>query len=278
MAKRLPWYRTHPEISIVFLVGIVLILVGGICVLLGCPYRAAVFSGIGGSLTAAAVVSGLSVMNSAAADESFSEFCALGIKRSYFYRTRIDDDQWCGWLRGARVHCTLLGIAHHRWCEDGTFPDALRESLQRGVIVKFLFLDPSSEAAKQRVREDIRAARNNYPGNKENRLDLSGDFEKKLAPEMRDRLRLYAYNATPSSGTQWFDDFMIVTHYLAGFPNVTSPALRVEAVKTDPGSQSLYDIYAENLRKVEQEFSVPIDEDWVRAALTGGRRGYLERV
>jgi hypothetical protein len=265
---RLTPLRTRPEITITLLIGTVLILVGGICVLVGWPYRAAVFSGIGGSLAAAAVVSGLNAINDAASDEPFLEFRALGIKRSYFHRTKIGD-QWCGWLRGARVHCTLLGIAHHRWCEDGSFPGALRESLERGVIVKFLFLDPSSEAAKQRVREDIRAARNTIQAIQES-IRFIWNFREELAPEVQERLRLYAYNATPSSGTQWFDDFMIVTHYLAGFPNVTSPALRVEAVKTEPGGQNLYDIYAENLRKVEQEFSVVIDANWVRLHLPAG--------
>lgn len=273
MAKRLPWYRTHPEISIVFLVGIVLILVGGICVLLGCPYRAAVFSGIGGSLTAAAVVSGLSVMNSAAADESFSEFCALGIKRSYFYRTRIDDDQWCKWLREAKVHCTLLGIAHHKWCGDGNFPNALRDSLNRGVQVKFLFLDPGSEAAKLRAREDVRAARNTIQEIQDS-IRFIWNLREQLAPDAKERLKLYVYNATPSSGTQWFDNFMVVTHYLAGFPNVTSPALLVEPVKTEVGERNLYDIYIENLTKVQESFSVPINEDWIRDHLPaeGGAR------
>lgn len=60
---------------------------------------------------------------------------------------------------------------------------------------------------------------------------------------------------------------MIVTHYLAGFPNVTSPALVVEPVKTESGEQSLYDIYEENLKKVEQSFSKIIDEDWIRVHL-----------
>jgi hypothetical protein len=268
LAWRLVPLRTHPEITITFLIGVVLILVGGIFVFVGWPYRAAVFSGIGGSLAAAAVVSGLSAINDSANDEPFLEFRALGIKRSYFHRTKIGD-QWCKWLREAHVHCTLLGIAHHKWCEDGSFPDALRESLQRGVTVKFLFLDPSSEAAKQRVREDIRAARNTIQAI-QGSIRFIWEFREELAPEMKDRIKLYVYNATPSSGTQWFDDFMIVTHYLAGFPNVTSPALRVEAVKTESDSQSLYDIYAENLRKVEQKFSVLIDADWIGQHLPVG--------
>jgi hypothetical protein len=262
LARRFLSFREHPEIAITLLVGIALILIGGIFVLLGWPYRAAVLSGIGGSIAAAALVSGLSPLN----DELFQEFRALGIKRSFFYRTKIDDDQWCRWLREARVHCTLLGIAHHKWCEDGSFPDALRDCLNRGVQVKFLFLDPTSEVARQRAREDVRAARNTIQEIQDS-IRFVWNLREGLTPEARERLRLYVYNATPSSGTQWFDNFMIVTHYLAGFPNVTSPALLVESVKTEPGSRNLYDIYIENVRKVEERFSTAVDGEWIREHL-----------
>jgi hypothetical protein len=234
--------------------------------LLGCPYRAAVFSGIGGSLTAAAVVSGLGVMNSAANDESFAEFRALGIRRSYFHRTRIEDDQWCKWLRGAKEHCTLLGIAHHKWCGDGDFPNALRDCLGRGVQVKFLFLDPGTGAARLRTREDVRAARNTIQEIQDS-IRFIWNLREQLAPEAKQRLTLYVYDATPSSGTQWFDDFMVVTHYLAGFPNVTSPALLVVPVKTEPGERNLYEIYSENLKKVEENFSTVVDDAWITGHL-----------
>jgi hypothetical protein len=264
VALRFYSFRRHPEILVTFLIGIALILVGGIFVLVHWPYRAAVLSGIGGSLTAAALVSGFSSVD----DESFAEFRALGIRKSYFHRTRIEEGKWCKWLREAKKQCTLLGIAHHKWCADGGFPNALRESLNRGVEVKFLFLDPASEAAKLRAREDVRAARNTIQEIQDS-IRFIWNLREQLAPEAKQHLRLYVYNATPSSGTQWFDDFMVVTHYLAGFPNVTSPALVVERVETEPGEQSLYEIYEENLKKVEQSFSKIIDEDWIRVHLPG---------
>jgi Domain of unknown function (DUF5919) len=255
-------FRRHPEILVTFLIGVVLILAGGICVLLQWPYRAAVLSGIGGSLAAAALVSSFASID----DESYTEFRALGIRKSYFHRTRIEESKWCKWLREAKRHCTLLGIAHHKWCADGSFPNALRESLNRGVEVKFFFLDPGSEAAKLRVREDVRAARNTIQEIQES-IRFIWNIREQLAPPAKQHLKLYVYNATPSSGTQWFDDFMVVTHYLAGFPNVTSPALVVERVTTEPGEPSLYEIYEENLKKVEQSYSKVIDENWIRIHL-----------
>jgi hypothetical protein len=260
--------RKRPDIGMTLLVGTVLVLLGGVFVLVGWPYRGAVSSGIGGSLIAAAVVSGLSPIN----DEAFQEFRALGVKRSYFHRTKIPDDQWCKWLRESRLHCTLLGIAHHKWCEDGNFPEALQEALRRGVKVKFLFLDPDSNVAQQRAREDTRAARNTIQ-EIQDAIKFIWALREDLVHGDQGRLELWVYNATPSSGTQWFDNFMIVTHYLAGFPNVTSPALLVEGSPTEPGTKNLYDIYMENVRRVEDRFSTRIDEDWIRNHLPREEEG-----
>lgn len=240
------------------LVGIVLICCGGICVLVGWPYRAAVLSGIGGSLAAAAVVSGLSPLN----DESFHEFRELGIKRSFFNRAKIEDDQWCKWLRGARQHCTLLGIAHGKWCEAEWFPDALQDSLRRGVKVTFLFLDPDCPSAHQRAREDTRANRNTINAIQDSIRFVWG-LRQAVPEDHRGNLRLFVYDSTPSSGTSWIDNFMIVTHYLAGFANVTSPALWVEPVRTEPDTRNLYDIYMENLKKVQERFATEVDEAWI---------------
>jgi hypothetical protein len=250
-------FRRRPDIAVTFLVGVILVLLGGVFVLRGWPYRAAVFSGVGGSLIAAALVSGMSPLN----DEAFQEFQGLGIKRSFFYRSKVDDSQWCKWLREARIQCTLLGIAHHKWCEESDFPEALEDALRRGVKVKFLFLDPSSAAAGQRTKEDKRAGRNTVQAILDS-IKFLWTFRQTLPPEVANNLRLYIYDATPSSGTSWFDNFMIVTHYLAGFANVTSPALRIEPVPTESGVRNLYDIYMENIKKVEESFSREIDAQW----------------
>jgi hypothetical protein len=72
-------------------------------------------------------------------------------------------------------------------------------------------------------------------------------------------LKLYVYSATPSSGMTWIDDFMLVTHYLAGFANVVSPAFLIEPIKLKSERQNLFSIYAENVRKLE-ESAVEITE------------------
>jgi hypothetical protein len=50
---------------------------------------------------------------------------------------------------------------------------------------------------------------------------------------------------------------MIVTHYLAGYPNRTSPAFKVE----DLGEQSLFGIFKMNIEKIRQKAStIEIDD------------------
>jgi hypothetical protein len=42
----------------------------------------------------------------------------------------------------------------------------------------------------------------------------------------------------------------VVTHYLAGFANVTSPALIVKPVETGPDASDLYRTYEENAERL----------------------------
>jgi hypothetical protein len=117
-----------------------------------------------------------------------------------------------------------------------------------------LFLDPFSEAARLRAEEEredttkiIRKSIAIIWGIRKNL--------KKERPELSGRLKLYVYNATPSSGVTWIDKFMVATHYLAGFPNLTSPALFVEPSKPGEEESNLYEIYADNIRHIRERNS-----------------------
>jgi hypothetical protein len=59
------------------------------------------------------------------------------------------------------------------------------------------------------------------------------------------------YDSTPSTGATWIDDFMIVTHYLAGFPNRTSPAFKIE----DVGPESLFSVFKLNIERIREKVS-----------------------
>ena len=65
-------------------------------------------------------------------------------------------------------------------------------------------------------------------------------------------------------GVTWIDDrFMVVTHILAGSMNVTSPCLVLEPSRYNSSEQSqdLYETYATNEQRIENEFSEEITEE-----------------
>jgi hypothetical protein len=51
---------------------------------------------------------------------------------------------------------------------------------------------------------------------------------------------------------------MLVTHYLAGFNNLTAPALRVES---SPTPRSPYAVYAKNVDRIREKFSAEVTDD-----------------
>ena len=59
---------------------------------------------------------------------------------------------------------------------------------------------------------------------------------------------------------------MLVTHYLAGLPDATSPALLL--TRPEIGMErSLYDVYADNLEEIIQRMSKPVDESNIQEFL-----------
>jgi hypothetical protein len=206
--------------------------------------RGSLLVGIGSSAIAAALVAYLGPFSEAA----YRRFISLGIDRAWPSREAVNKRDWVDWLGTATYKCVLLGIAHGEWCRDPRFPPALRDCLERGVRVKILFLNPNSGPAQLRAREEQKKRITTDAIRKS--IGFVWDFREDLTAGVRDRLSVYVYDATPSCGLTWIDDFMIVTHYLAGLPNRTSPALRVSPPHIGMES-SLYSIYAENLQNIE---------------------------
>jgi hypothetical protein len=233
-----------------------LVIIGVALAIYSYLYLSTITISVGASLIAAATVSYLSPLN----EEIYQKFLSLGISDVYTSRSDVPNSQWVKWLGEAKRNCTLLGIAHGNWRRDPAFPGSLEDRLRNKVYVKLFFLDPGSEAAQVRAREDktrdtVQTIRNS--------IKFLWDLRNSLLerePDLTERLKLYVYNATPSSGMTWIDDFMVVTHYLSGFANVVSPAFLVEPVKPKSAGQSLFGIYAENLRKIEERSSTEINE------------------
>jgi hypothetical protein len=161
------------------------------------------------------------------------------------------------WLTQAKRRCILLGQAHGEWCYDPGFQPALVDRLTNRVQIEMFFLKPEGLAAQLRQTEDS-------IGNRNTKQRIQGSLREvwrirsSLEPSVRGYLTLYVYDATPSLGLTWIDDFMVVTHYLASRTNRTSPCLVVES---GPGSDTLYAVYAENVDRIRADFSKEITND-----------------
>lgn len=208
------------------------------------PIGGSLLIGIGSSAIAAAIVAYLGPFS----ESAYRRFISLGIDKVWPSREAVNPRDWVDWLGSATDKCILLGIAHGEWCKDRRFPSALRDCLERCVRVKIFFLDPDSGAATLRSSEESQK-RITTDAIKES-IKFVWELRNELAAGVRNRLGIYVYRATPSCGLTWIDEFMVVTHYLAGLSNRTSPALLVKPPYFGMGS-SLYSIYAENMQNIE---------------------------
>jgi hypothetical protein len=217
------------------------------------PRWAGIFAGVGGSILATVIVT----WAGPAGEVVYQSFLRLGVTRFWSDRSSVPKDQWVKWLKSAQMRCILLGQAHGEWCLDNGFEPALVDRLTIGVNVEIFFLHPNGAGAALRHQEDSLGLRNTKTRIR-NSIKAVWDISERLPPKARARLTIYVYDSTPSLGLTWIDDWMLVTHYLAGMVNLTSPALLVES---RPGSKSLYAVYEENINSIRTKFSTAITQD-----------------
>jgi hypothetical protein len=247
------------RLRVIFLVGVVTDSVGIVLALLRPPhlYSSGIFLSVGSSIIAAAIVAYLSPVN----EDCYQKFLSLGIEDVYTSRSDVENRQWVTWLRQAKRRCILFGIAHGNWRRDADFAGALLERLSNNVEIAIFFLAPNGSAAALRAKEDT---------GRDTKLEIETSIRilwqlrEGFPPEVRPRLKLYVYEATPSLGVTWIDDFMIATHYLAGSMNVTSPALLMEPGQLSGDRQDLYGIYANNVECIRKDFSTLITHENIR--------------
>jgi hypothetical protein len=248
MASFKTYLRQNTEVVVVGLLGFCSAVIGvGIAACRNLSQLSTILISVGTSLIAAAVVTYLSPVSR----EVYQKFVGLGIDDVYPSRADIPERNWCAWIRRAKRRCFLLGIANNNWCGDRDFESSVLKAVRSGVEMKILFLDPNGNAVITREKEDGR--RKTADTIRSSIRVVWEQIRSKLDGESgaQGLLRLYVYDATPSSGVTWIDDsFMVVTHYLAGFANVTSPALIVKPVETGPDASDLYRTYEENAERL----------------------------
>lgn len=230
----------------VFLLGLVLATGGETLAVTNHPNWATLLTSVGCSLIAAALVTYLSP----ASVEVFQKFMDLGVSNLWSSRGDIPPTHWVAWVRQAHERFTEIGISNNGWCRDHAFPEAVKHRLRQGVTVKMFFLNPMTELARVRATEDT--GRNTIQTIKIS-IKRMWDIRESIEEEaIKQNFHLFVYAQTPSFGATWIDDFMIVTHYLPGFANLTSPALLVKPVSTTEEVTDLYRVYADNCKMIEQ--------------------------
>lgn len=229
----------------IFWMGLVLVILGA-AFWQSTPRVAGILAGVGGSILATVLVT----LFSPAAEEVYQGFLRLGVTKFWPDRSLVENDQWVKWLKQAQMRCTLLGHAHGEWLRDDGFEPALIDRLTAGKKVEVFFLDPNGDGAALRQKEDSRNLRGDTKVRIRGSIRALWAISEGLEAEVRSRLTIYVYDSTPSLGVTWIDNWMLVTHYLAGSTNRTSPALRVEA---QPDSTCPYAVYEHNVSHIRSK-------------------------
>jgi hypothetical protein len=145
----------------------------------------------------------------------------------------FDDEAFCKLVARASREVRIMDTANHMLEGSSRLVllQALTEAAQRRADIRILLLDPDSTAAVQRAGEispvDVRAAIIDN-------LRHLRDGRERLAPEVRDRLRVRVYDALPSIQFFQYDDRALVAFFPAGGRASASPHLEI-AIDTSLG-------------------------------------------
>jgi hypothetical protein len=177
----------------------------------------------GGSVLGAAVLALLLIRR-----ELFTEAMhSLGVIDVFDNRrSRFDDKFWGSLIAESQGFYRVLGVANHGYMNtpgvketsDKEFRAAL---IQRKVAVDLMWLDPCSQHASDREREEGRRVRQDTVES----IEFFYALRQQLPDEARSRLTLLVHESTPTCGITWVDDTVVVAHYLAGALNLEAPGL-----------------------------------------------------
>jgi hypothetical protein len=189
---------------------------------------AAIALAVSASVLASLIVAAIALERAAIADD----FTAAGVMRIFVNRKKdIPDEAWARLLAGVHDHFKVLGTSSHGYLNDSTAKEdteqAIRKALTRPkVTVEFLWLNPESQLAKIRESEEgVRALVSDTC----EAIAFFYDLAASLPPEQAERVSLRVYKSLPTCGITWADDYLIVTHYLAGRLNLRAPGLILNA-------------------------------------------------
>lgn len=160
--------------------------------------------------------------------EAFTqEVLALGIQDIFADRyAHFNDADWKALVDDAHSHYRVLGVANHGYrrheqAEADTKTSIVRAVEDRQVSVEILWLNPEIPFVNAREAEEDRKTRIDTI----NSIAFFWKIKESLTAGCRERLVLKEHSTLPTCGIHWSDSNVIVTHYLAGKPNLQSPGL-----------------------------------------------------
>lgn len=240
---------------VIFLVGLIAFAVAYILLYITKiqPFWPAVMSSVGASLVATSIASWFVLRQPRAWEKIF----AAGVTKVFLERDKdIPAAKWHEVIRGAKRECNILGIALHGWVEDTETEPAIKECVAKCVPIKILFLDPESNAAKIRQKEE--RARRDTIHEIAHAIKRFWEIREDLPDEQRERLDLRIYDNTPSCSIIWTNNQMVVTNYVVSVPNVRSPGCIISDISPSTGlfvklrkdKRCLFDVYRDNFNTV----------------------------
>jgi len=105
--------------------------------------------------------------------------------------------------------------------------NAMRAALEQGAHVRVLLLDPDSAAAQQRA-EELERRHINVAAQIMDNLRHLHDFRERLSTDLRDRLRVSVYDASPSIQLYQWDGRALISFFPIGKVSFDVPQLEVD--------------------------------------------------
>ena len=145
---------------------------------------------------------------------------------------------------GKKIRC--LGISNSELTIKMN-PDAVIYALENGADIELLFLDPESEFTLQREREEnLKEGR--IKGITYGNIDNAIDIKDAISDELKQKFRLYKYDALPRMNLIIIDNVIILQYYANKVSGLHNPCFLIQKQETSP----LYDFCVNTYNSIKE--------------------------
>jgi hypothetical protein len=235
---------------------------------------------------ATSVLAAVALAYTALQQEDFAQrILDLGVQRIFDDRKMdLKDELWTELLESADRHFRVLGMANHGYMSSENAKIETELAVKRALArkkteVEFLWLNPEHQLAELReIEEGKRGLRRDTC----NSILFLWELREQLSEDQRHRFSLREYETVPTCGLTWADDYLVVTHYIAGSLNLRAPGiilrsssprydrLLTRVTKGPDEKPALVKRYTDNYLEIA-------GDEW-STAITGDRISHLRQV